>query len=301
MESAMIDVKEVAHKVYRLEASVPGMNTIFAVYLIQESEGVLIEPGPAAAIPSIQQGMKQLGMGNLAYIIPTHIHMDHAGGICTLAQLFPRAKVLVHPRGVKHAVDPSRLIDSTRMVFGADFEVLFGPIVPVGESQIMVPEDGEVISIDGRELQIIYAPGHAPHHMVIFDHSMQGLFCGEALGFPSQGAKMFLLPAVAPPSFDHDLYLETIERLRQLGARMLFYSHGGLELEPDVLISMAAENTRVFGDIILKALKEGDTPDAISRRIGDYFVSHHSIEVNQTDIALIVAGYVFYFRKKGLA
>jgi len=297
----MVDVKEVAHKVYRLEASVPGMTTIFAVYLIPESKGVLIEPGPTAAIPSIQEGMKQLGMEDLAYIIPTHIHMDHAGSIGTLAQLFPGAKVLIHPRGIKHAIDPSRLIDSTKMVFGKDFEARFGPILPVQESQILVPEDGEIIHINGRELHIIYAPGHAPHHMVIFDPSLKGLFCGEALGFPSSSTRILPLPAVAPPSFDHDQYLETIERLRQLGARMLFYSHGGVELEPEVLISMAAENTRIFGDLILKGLKEGQTLEAINCRIGDHIASRYGLKVNETDLTMIVGGYVVYFKNKGLA
>jgi glyoxylase-like metal-dependent hydrolase (beta-lactamase superfamily II) len=244
--------------------------------------------------------MKQLGMEDLAYIIPTHIHMDHAGGIGTLAELFPGAKVLVHPRGVRHAVDPTRLINGTKMVFGDDFELRFGPIVPVQESQIVVPEDGEILPINGRELQIIYAPGHAPHHMVIFDHSLKGLFCGEALGFPSQGAEIFLLPAVAPPSFDQDLYLETIERLRQLEIQMLFYSHGGVELEPERLISMVAENTRIFGDMVLAGLKEGQALEAISRRIGDHFVSHYGLKVNETDVAVIVGGYAIYFNSKGL-
>lgn len=297
----MVDIKEVANKVYRLETSIPGMDTIFATYLIQESDAVLIEPGPTAAIPSIQEGMKQLGMEDLAYIIPTHIHMDHAGSIGTLAQLFPGAKVLVHPRGIKHAIDPSRLIDSTKMVFGSDFEARFGPIAPVQESQILVPEDGEIIHINGRELQIIYAPGHAPHHMVIFDPSLNGLFCGEALGFPSSSTRILPLPAVAPPSFDHDQYLETIERIRQLGARMLFYSHGGVESEADVLISMAAENTRIFGDLILKALKEGETLEAINRRIGDHITSRYGLKVNETDLTMIVGGYVVYFKNKGLA
>ena len=297
----MVDVKEVANNVYRLETSIPGMDTIFATYLIKESDLVLIEPGPTAAIPSIQEGMKQLGMDDLAYIIPTHIHMDHAGSIGTLAQLFPGAKVLIHPRGIKHAIDPSRLIDSTKMVFGADFEARFGPIAPVQESQILVPEDGEIIHINGRELHIIYAPGHAPHHMVIFDPGLKGLFCGEALGFPSLSTRILPLPAVAPPSFDHDQYLETIERMRQLGARMLFYSHGGAESEADVLISMAAENTRIFGDLILNALKDGETLEAINRRIGDHITSRYRLKVNETDITTIVGGYVVYFKNKGVA
>jgi len=297
----MPNMEEVAEKVYRLETPIPGMSTIFAVYLIQESEGVLIEPGPAAAVPRIREGMSYLGMKDLAYIIPTHIHVDHAGGTGTLAQLFSQASVLVHPAGLKHAVDPSRLIESTKMVFGPDFEDRFGTIVPVPESQIKVPEDGEIISINGRELQIIYAPGHAPHHMAIFDRGVEGIFCGEALGLPGQGDKLFPLPAVAPPSFDQELYLETMELLRQLGARMLFYSHGGVGREPDRLISMAAESTRVFGDIILKALKTGETPEAISLRIGEYVTSSFGLKLDDMDLAMIVGGYALYFNKKGLA
>jgi len=297
----MPQVEEVAEKIYRLETPIPGMTTIFAVYLIQESEGALIEPGPAAALPQIREGMSYLGMKDLAYIIPTHIHVDHAGGTGALAQLFPQATVLVHPAGVKHAVDPSRLIESTKMAFGPDFEDRLGTIVPIPESQIEVPEDGEIILINGRELQIIYAPGHAPHHMAIFDRSVEGIFCGEALGLPGQDDKLFPLPAVAPPGFDQELYLETMEMLRQLGPRMLFYSHGGVGREPDTLISMAAESTRVFGDIILKALKAGETPDAIGRRIGEHVAISYGVKLEDLDLAMIVGGYVLYFNKKGLA
>jgi glyoxylase-like metal-dependent hydrolase (beta-lactamase superfamily II) len=277
------------------------MTTTFAVYLIKEAEGVLIEPGPATAVPQIREGMSYLGMDDLGYIIPTHVHVDHAGGTGALAQLFPQAKVLVHPAGLKHAVDPSRLIESTKMVFGPDFEDLLGTIVPVPESQIEVPEDGEVILINGRELQIIYAPGHAPHHMAIFDRSVEGIFCGEALGLPGQGDKLLPLPVVAPPSFDQELYLETMEMLRELGARMLFYSHGGVGREPDTLISMAAESTRVFSDIILKALKEGEATEAISRRIGEYVTSSFGLKLDDMDLAMMVGGYALYFNKKGLA
>ena len=296
----MPHIEEVADKVYRLETPIPGMTTVFAVYLIKESEEILIEPGPAAAVPSIRDGMSHLGMKNLAYIIPTHIHVDHAGGTGALAQLFPQAKVLVHPSGLKHAVDPSRLIESTKNVFGPDFEASLGAILPVPESQIKVPEDGEVISVNSRELQIIYAPGHAPHHIAIFDRAVKGIFCGEALGLPGEGAEPFPLPAVAPPGFDQELYLETMEKLRKLDSQMLFYSHGGIGREPDKLISIAEENTRALGDIILNALKEGEAAEAISRRVGDHVASRFGLELSEFDLAMTVAGYTIYFTKKGL-
>ena len=107
-------IETIAESLYRLEVRSPRARYIFAVYLIDEGGGVLLEPGPASIIPSIQEGMKQLGMKGLSYIIPTHIHLDHGGGSGALAALFPQAKVVVHPRGLKHMLDPSRLIEGTK-------------------------------------------------------------------------------------------------------------------------------------------------------------------------------------------
>ena len=297
----MVELKEVADKIYRFETQLSVMTSPFTVYLIKESEGVVIEPGPAALAPRIQEAMKQLGMKDLAYIIPTHIHVDHAGGAGKLARLFPGAKVLVHPAGLKHVVDPSKLIQSTKTVFGDDFEAGFGPILPVPESQIKAVEDGEIIKVGKRELQIIYAPGHAPHHIVIFDRSVKGIFCGEALGLPGGEGNRILLPAVAPPSFDQEIYIETMEKLRKLGARILFYSHGGVVgYDADRLITQAEENTRILGDVILKALKEGGTNEGINRRVKERVNSRFSMDLTEMDLALTVGGYEVYYKKQGL-
>ena len=297
----MVELKEVADKIYRFETGLPVMTSPFTVYLIKESQGVVIEPGPGVLVPRIQEAMKKLGMKDLAYIIPTHIHVDHAGGAGKLAQLYPEAKVLVHPAGLKHVVDPSKLIQSTKTVFGEDFEAGFGPILPVPESQIKVPQDGEVIKVGSRELQIIYAPGHAPHHMVIFDRSVKGIFCGEALGLPGGEGNRILLPAVAPPSFDQETYIQTMEKLRKLNARVLFYSHGGVVgHDADRLIKQAEEFTRITGEIILKALKEGGTNEEINRRVKERVNSRFGMDLTEMDLALTIGGYEVYYKKKGL-
>lgn len=293
-------MEEVAEETYRLEVRIPTIKSIFAVYLICETRGVLIEPGPATTIPSIRDTMKQLGMRELDYIIPTHIHLDHAGAIGSLAQLFPQAKVLVHPLAAKHAVNPSRLIESTKMSFGDDFEVSYGPVLPVPQSQLKIPEDGETISVDSRELQIIYAPGHATHHMAIFDRKTRGLFCGEALGAPLPGGESSPIPMAAPPSFDIDVYLDTMERLRRLNPRLLFYSHDGVGNKPDELISSAAENTEIFGDIILQALRGGETPEAITKRVQKYVSRRLGASGEGVEMRMIVDGFIFYFKKTGL-
>jgi glyoxylase-like metal-dependent hydrolase (beta-lactamase superfamily II) len=239
-------------------------------------------------------------MKELNYIIPTHIHIDHAGAIGSLAQLFPQAKVMLHPAAVKHAIDPSRLIESTKMAFGDDFENYYGPILPVPESQAMVPTDGETISINDRALQIIYAPGHAPHHMTIFDQKTRGLFCGEALGLPRIEAKSSPLPAAAPPSFDIEVYLETMARLRELHPRILFYSHDGIGKNPEELIAKAVENTKAYGDIILKALKKGEATEAICDRVRKYLSGHLGINAAGMDVGMTTRGFISYFKKKGL-
>ena len=298
----MVDVREIADGIYGFETPIPSVGGVFVVYLIREPQGVLIEPGPAAAVPVIKEGMERLGMKELRFIIPTHIHMDHAGAIGTLARLFPEARVVVHPAGARHAADPSRLIEGTRTVFGADFDALYGPILPVPQSQIYMPEDGEVITVDGRQLEIIYTPGHAQHHLAILDRSVPALFCGEALGMPVDRSRPLAFPSVAPPNFDQQLYLSSVEKLRRLGVRVVLYSHrvGGVG-QPDSLIDSVAQNTQAFGDLILDALKKGESQEEISGRLGDFMAGRFGIRLDDAGLAMTVAGYTVYFRSKGLA
>jgi len=294
-----MNIAEVAEKTHRLEVLIPKTNWLTAVYFIDEGQGVMIEPGPAAAIPSIHDAMKQLGMKELAYIIPTHLHLDHAGAIGGLARLFPRAEVVLHPLAVRHAVDPSSWVKSTRMSFGDDFEVDYGAITPVPRSQVKVAAAGDIISVNDREFQLIYAPGHAPHQIAIFDQKTRGLFCGEALGLLLPGAELSPIPAASPPAFNLEIYLKTMEMLRELNPRILFYSHHGLGRKTEPLFSKVAENTKIYGDIVLDALNQGVIIEAIQRRIREYIYTHLGVIVEEVDRPTL-EGYISYFKKRGL-
>jgi len=107
-------------------------------------------------------------------------------------------------------------------------------------------------------------------------------------------------PMAAPPSFDIEVYLETMERLRGLSPRILFYSHDGVGSQPEELIPSAAENTRIFGDIILKALRNGETTEAVNHRIQEYISRHLGASWEWVQLEIIVEGFIFYFKKKGL-
>lgn len=293
-------LEEIAEETYRLETRIPGLPSIFTTYFIREGGGVMIEPGPAVAIPPVQEAVKELGLGNLEYIIPTHLHLDHAGALGKLVSLFPRARVVVSRQGARHVVNPSRLIKSTRMAFGEDFEAAYGAILPVPESQVRIVQDGEMLPAGSRQLMIIRTPGHAPHQIAIFDTRTRGLFCGEALGM-IYSAGTPPLPAVAPPSFDIEVYLDDMERLRKLQPRLLFYSHDGVGNEPEELIDTVSENTKLIGDVILRDLKAGETEEAITGHTGDYIRERFGATMDEYELVTNVMGYIHYFKKKGLA
>jgi len=292
-------LEQVAEGIYRLEGRIPSVNAVFAVYFIKDGAGAIVEPGPAVLVPDIQEATKELGILSPQYIIPTHIHLDHAGGLGRLSKVFPETQIVVNRQGAKHVVAPSKLIKSTRMAFGDDFESIFGPILPVPEARLKVVSDGERLTLGGRELLIVHTPGHAAHHIAIFDTRTKGLFCGEALGLIySPGYPP--LPAVAPPSFDLELYLADMATLKKLKPELLFYSHGTVAREPEKLISAVTENTRLVGDFILQDLKAGESEQAIIGRVGGYLKERFKATLDDYELMSNVKGYMHYFKKKGL-
>jgi glyoxylase-like metal-dependent hydrolase (beta-lactamase superfamily II) len=293
------ELEQVADDIYCLREEIPGAIAVFAVYFIKDGDGAIVEPGPAVLAPKIQEAAVELGLDKPGYIIPTHIHLDHGGGAGRLAEVFPETKIVVNQPAARHIVEPSRLIKGTRMAFGDDFEAIYGPILPVPQSRLKVVADGERLAVGSRELVIIYTPGHAPHHISILDSKTKGLFCGEALGL-IYGAGYPPLPAVAPPSFDMELYLNDMERLRALKPKLLFYSHGSVAREPKELITTAMKNTRLFGDLIRRDLKAGQSDEAILSRVGDYLRDHLGVTLDEYELLSNVSGYIQYFRKKGL-
>jgi glyoxylase-like metal-dependent hydrolase (beta-lactamase superfamily II) len=294
----MAQLEPVADGIYRLGRHIPGANAIFAVYFIKDGGGAIVEPGPAVLVPSIQEAAKELGLSRPEYIIPTHIHLDHAGGLGKLAQVFPATAIVVNRQGAKHIVEPTRLIKSTRMAFGDDFESIYGPILPVPDSRLKIVSDGDRLLAGSRELLIIHTPGHAAHHIAIFDAKTKGLFCGEALGLIySPGYPP--LPAVAPPSFDMELYINGMERLKALKPKLLFYSHGTVAHEPERLISAVTKNTRLVGDFILRDLKAGESEQAIISHVGDYLRNQFNASLDEYELMSNVRGHIHYFRKKG--
>ena len=297
----IVQVTEVAENTYHLEAEETAESPAHEdAYLLIDDMLALIEPGSPATASSLLSSLSESGFNleNLAYIIPTHIHIDHGGGAGYLAQHLPKAKVVLHPKAVAHMIDPSRLIQSTHLAFGENVEEIYGPILPVPENQVHIATDGEVIRLGKRELRIIFSPGHAPHHISIQDSQTGGLFCGEALGITLINMPNIILPAAAPPSFDLELYLETMEKLKNLSPRLLFYSHGGVRSDVENLIKLAKENSRSFGNIIQNALEAGEGQEEILKRLTEYLKRHSPEAELPIRSEITIFGYISYFRSK---
>jgi glyoxylase-like metal-dependent hydrolase (beta-lactamase superfamily II) len=292
----MINIDEVADGIYRLETPIITAQYPAVGYIIKSPSPVVIDPGTTSNIPMLREALSELDIDKPAYFIPTHMHMDHSGSAGTLAGLYPEAKFVVHPRYAKHAINPVRLIAAFRIVWGEDFEETFGEVEPVPEEQLLLPEDGDIIDTGDRELEIIYAPGHAPHHIAVFDGEVKGLFCGEALGLPD-----FQLPAAPPNSFDRDTYIATLEKLRRmkLGAEFVFFAHGGVEWDLNTLIARAIDNIHVYGDMVLEGLRKGQTQESMERRVGADLERRHGVRVPQRALYVTVAGLTAYFRSIG--
>jgi len=211
-----------------------------AVYImIENGRAVIIDTNTANAIPRILDALARYGLDASAidYIIPTHLHLDHAGGASQLALMCPRARVISHPRGVRHYADPARLIAGVKAVYGDEpFQRLFPGIVPIPPGQIQAVTDGEQLVFGARTLTFLHTPGHAYHHICIHDSLSGGIFTGDTFGveyLPGRRGRLpFLLCSSAPADFDPAAARASIARLMALQPRRLYLAHFG-EL-PDV-------------------------------------------------------------------
>ena len=293
-------VTEVAERVYLLDCSqdVPFSLSEIA-YLLVDDASVLVEPGSTTTASALLRLCEdtRVDLRKVTHVIPTHIHVDHGGGSGYLAKHLPNAKVVVHPRGAAHMIEPSRLIGATGLVFGKDFEQTFGPIMAIDGDRLHEVKDGETLRLGRRDLTILHTPGHASHHISVWDNLTEGLFPGEALGYIATDMPDFPLPACVPP-FDLPLYVQSIDRLASISPQIIFYSHCGARRNPKALISVVRENTLAFGKIVERALKDGKSQQEIWNLLSDYVRERQPQAELPPEFQLTVLAYLSYFSQQ---
>ena len=259
-------VFEVARGITAIDTFFGGRQRATAAYLLDAEEPAIVETGPATSFEPVVAGLERLGMlrTDLAHVVVTHIHLDHAGGVWRIAERFPNATVWVHERGARHLADPTRLLASVASIYGAEtMASLFGAVEPVAAQRIRAVAEGDRIPLGGRYLEAMYTPGHAKHHVALVDSSTGAVFTGDALGIHPPDARV-LRPATPPPDYDLELAVASIERIRERarGASVLF-SHFGPVEEVDRICDLAVERFRSWTGAVGDALEHTDDLDEI--------------------------------------
>lgn len=206
-----------------------------ALYLIaQDGRVAIVESGTAHAVPRVLAELARLGLSPDAvdWVMLTHVHLDHAGGAGALMQALPQARLLVHPRGVRHMCEPARLWAAASAVYGEAFVAReYGPPVPVDPARITEAGEGQHVSVGGRRIEVADAPGHARHHVCYWDEQSRGWFTGDAFGLSYRethvGDRAFVVPATTPSQFEPEAMHRTIEHLLARQPERLFLTHFG--------------------------------------------------------------------------
>jgi glyoxylase-like metal-dependent hydrolase (beta-lactamase superfamily II) len=241
-------ITDLGNEVFQIDTRMAGYDGITAGYLIRGERPCLVETGTAPSAPIVRDALAALGVGpaDLATIVVTHIHLDHAGGTGDMAQMFPAAEVVVHELGARHLADPSRLMASARMVYGDDLDELFGELAPTPAARIRAVSSTGVVDLGGgRRLESHYSPGHAKHHVGLVDSASGDLYVGDAAGIYIQETGD-LRPATPPPDFDLEVALASLRTFASLRPARLLFSHFGPVSEVAETLDRSAEEIRIW-------------------------------------------------------
>jgi len=224
-------------------------NNLFLIDLDQPREGfrhfisswillgtygaVLVDTGPRSTIPVLKQALRELGITKIPYILLTHIHIDHAGGTGLLMNNYPEAKVICHPKGIRHMVQPEKLWESSRQVLGPLAE-LYGEIAPIPPERIAFQD---TVELESGPVKVLQTPGHAPHHLSFL--AGDRLFAGEVAGVTCPVERGFYLRPATPPVFDLETQMRSLERVASLDISTVCLGHYGISRDPQSMFRHA--------------------------------------------------------------
>ncbi len=249
-----------------------------ACYLVEDQgELALLDTGTQHSVPRVMRTIATIGARpeQVRYVIPTHVHLDHAGGSGQLMQACPNATLVVHPKGLPHMVDPSRLQAGATAVYGeAVFARDFGTLLAVPERRTLAAEDGQGLDLGGRRLQFVHTPGHANHHGCIFDHASGYLYTGDTFGLAYRefwrDGQPLIVATTTPVAFDPDAWLTSLERMMALDPQACCLTHYGKIERPRAQVDRLRRSIEAHREVALaEEAREPDGRDARLRKAVD--------------------------------
>jgi len=228
------------HARFTIDADVTPRFT--ACYLrVAGDECAFVEAHTAHALPRLLAALAAQGRTpeQVRYVVVTHAHLDHAAGASALLAACPRATLLAHPRTAKHLVDPEKLVQGAKAVYGEQrFRELYGEVKPVPAERVRALGDGESFELGGAKLTVWHTSGHAYHHFVVDDPATETVFTGDTFGlvYPAlQAHGRFAIPSTSPTGFNAEEARKSLDRVLSLNERFVCPTHFDAYEDVDVI------------------------------------------------------------------
>ncbi len=298
--------------VYHLDSHYfkPGVASFYCI--VHNDEVAVIETGTSQSLPYLQQFLKDLKLSSeqVKYIIPTHVHLDHAGGAGVMMQTYPNAQLIIHPRGARHMIDPTKLIEATKEVYGEQlYNHIYGDIPAIDEARVVVAQHESSFYLNDRELFIVDTPGHAYHHFCVVDSFSKGIFTGDTFGlsYPNliYQQKRVVLPATTPIHFNPQALMNSIDLLMTFNPERMYLTHFNMLPDPTSVVDQykksiddfvhLTENVKPVDDSLLPVLM-----NEMGKMISAQFEFDQDLINNQlaNDIKLNSQGLAIWYQNK---
>ncbi len=225
---------DLGHGIFAIDTGFEREDFDAAYLIVDTGRAAFIDTGHNAAVPRLLEALDAIGLPREAvdWVIPTHVHLDHAGGAGLLMRHLPGARALIHPRGARHLIDPTALVEGARAVYGVEVvRQTYGTIEPIEAARVVESHDGQRIPLGSRELLLIDTPGHARHHHCIWDERSRGWFTGDTFGISyrefdgADGAWIF--PSTTPVQFEPEALRSSVQRMMAMQPQCLYPTHFG--------------------------------------------------------------------------
>lgn len=283
-----------------IKQDMPGFDSFFVSWLCQDDLNIVVDVGPANTAARLVESLGALGLDRVDYVLLTHIHIDHCGGLGDLLEHYPMARVICHDKAVGHMVDPLRLWSGSLKVLGEIAEA-YGPPRPIPKGKLIPHSESDL-----KDLTIIETPGHAVHHLSFVYRDL--LFAGEAGGnYFIIGDTEYLRPAT-PPRFFFEVCLGSIDRLLSLEDQPICYAHFDQARSSHRLLGISREQLILWKEIIHKQVLKGDQ-ELLERCMngltekdpnlkGISRMDHDTLKRERFFMANAIKGFIGYFKER---
>jgi glyoxylase-like metal-dependent hydrolase (beta-lactamase superfamily II) len=283
-------------------------HAIAAALLESEGHRAIVDPGPESTLPALRENLRSRGISiaDLDALLLTHIHLDHAGAAGKLVRENPRLAVYVHANGAHHMADPAKLLKSAGRLWGDNLSRLFGETLPVPHENLRILEGGETLRLGSRNLDVVYTPGHASHHVSYFDDAAGTAFIGDVGGIRINDGP-YILPATPPPDVDLPLWNSSFDAILARRPARLFLTHFGYAENPPAHLAEFRERLHrwlEFAELSLRSAPDEAAALAaflkrsraeIDERLGPSEAEHHAF-TGEPQLSFL--GLARYIRKR---